>query len=449
MHRCCKSCGAVATPSVLRHPDDGTTGARHLLVIVILLACVVLLGMFVLVDVNRWRYERRIARDVGSLLGTSPITARATVTSELPAVVERYRRIAVSECAPVRTLRLRHGGTFRMSPSSKPKPIRGEQWFTSDPPGFVWSARVRIAPGVWVRARDMIVDGKGGMRVLLEDIVTLADARGPQFDQGDALRLLAEMVWYPTALFDPRTVTWSEIDARHARATLQLKQLSVSAIFEFGADGLPLAMTAERFNDKGELRPWGGAYRDWRVVGGMRVPFEAEVSWQTSPPFVYAHWLVESMELDARGERSPSRWGAWAIALELVLGVGALIGGGALVVGPHGEILPLPVSALSGSPFASYFIPGMILFAILGVAPVVVAMLSLRRSSIAPLLALGVSSALVVWIAVEIAIVGYSNHPPLQLIYLVLGIVMTMVAAAWMATTRGTPLPESPAYRGT
>jgi hypothetical protein len=401
-------------------------------VIVILLACVILLGVVVVVDVSRWRYERRIAREVHVLMAMPPIAAGAAIKSELPAVVERYRRIAVGECGPVRTLRLRHGGTFRMSPSSQPKPIRGEQWFTSDPPGFVWSARVRIAPGVWVRARDMIVDGKGGMRVLLEDIFTLADTRGPQLDQGDALRLLAEMVWYPTALFDPSTVTWSAIDASHARATLQLEQLSVSAVFEFGADGLPFAVTAERCNDKAELRPWGGTYRDWRVVGGMRVPFECEVSWQTSPPFVYAHWRVESIELDPRATCSPSRWGAWAIALELVLGVGALLGGGALVVGPHGEILPLPVSALEGSPFASYFIPGMILFAILGVAPIVVAMLSLRRSSIAPLLALGVGGALVIWIAVEIAIVGYSNQPPLQIIYLALGVVMTMVAGAWV-----------------
>jgi hypothetical protein len=31
----------------------------------------------------------------------------------------------------------------------------------------------------------------------------------------------------------------------------------------------------------------------------MRVPFEAEVTWQfPSGPFTYAHWRVESMEYD-------------------------------------------------------------------------------------------------------------------------------------------------------
>jgi hypothetical protein len=94
-------------------------------------------------------------------------------------------------------------------------------------------------------------------------------------------------------------VTWSAIDADHARAALRFGDRGVSGVFEFGPDGLPKGMTAERFTDKGELRPWGGVYRDWRVISGMRVPFEAEVTWQLeSGPFTYAHWLVDSMEYD-------------------------------------------------------------------------------------------------------------------------------------------------------
>lgn len=118
-------------------------------------------------------------------------------------------------------------------------------------------------------------------------------------DQGSALRLLAEMPLFPTAFFDARTVTWSEIDADHARATLRCPHLEVSCVFEFGVDGMPLRVSAERVTDKGELRPWGGAFRDYRSVSGMRVPFEAKVTWELeSGAFTYAHWLIDSMEYD-------------------------------------------------------------------------------------------------------------------------------------------------------
>ena len=124
-----------------------------------------------------------------------------------------------------------------------------------------------------------------------------------------------------------------------------------------------------------------------------------------------------------------------AIVLEVFLAIGALGGGAALMLGPHGEIVPLPVSALAGSPFADYFLPGTILFAVLGLGPVAAAVIAWRRHPVAPFLALLVGGALLIWLAVEILIVGYSRHPPLQAGYLGLGVVITLVGACWVGQT--------------
>jgi len=129
-----------------------------------------------------------------------------------------------------------------------------------------------------------------------------------------------------------------------------------------------------------------------------------------------------------------ARWPGLAVVamvLEILLGLGALGGGIALMVGPSGEILPLPVSALAGSPFANYFVPGAILFAILGLGPLVAAGLAWRQHPLAPFLTVATGGALIIWLLVEIAIVGYTNHPPLQAVYLGLGIVMALVGGAW------------------
>jgi hypothetical protein len=242
----------------------------------------------VVVNVNQLRWQRHVAREMRSLFALTPSKAARPAVALLPPPVARYRQLALGDRPPVHTLELRHAGTFCMSSTSKPLPIRGTQLFTSDPPGLVWSARIQMAPGIWVDARDMAANGEGSMRVLLDSTVSIADARGPELDQGSALRLLAEMVWYPTALFDARYVAWSAIDAAHAVATLRFGERQVSGTFEFGADGLPVGMNAERFMDKQGLRPWGGTYGDWREVSGMLVPFEATVTWQLeSGPFTY------------------------------------------------------------------------------------------------------------------------------------------------------------------
>jgi hypothetical protein len=120
-----------------------------------------------------------------------------------------------------------------------------------------------------------------------------------------------------------------------------------------------------------------------------------------------------------------------AVALELFLSIGALGGGGALMLGPRGEILPLPLAALRGSPFDTYFVPGLILFGALGLGSLVAARLAWLGHPMAPVAASVVGVVLLIWIAVEIAVIGYSNEPPLQPFYLLLGAAITTVGLTW------------------
>ena len=129
------------------------------------------------------------------------------------------------------------------------------------------------------------------------------------------------------------------------------------------------------------------------------------------------------------------RLAAAAIGFEILLGIGAIAGGLALMAGPHGEIIPLPLSLLAGSPFPDYIVPGAILFTILGLGPLGAAIFAWRRHPAAPFLAFAVGCALLIWLAVQIATIGYSTDPPLQPAYLGLGVVITLVGVAWMRQT--------------
>lgn len=135
----------------------------------------------------------------------------------------------------------------------------------------------------------------------------------------------------------------------------------------------------------------------------------------------------------ARVNRPLTRFAVASLVLEVVLSIGALGGGLVLIVAPRGEIMPLPLSALAGSPFETYLGPGLMLFTVLGLGPLIAARLAWIRHPLAPVGALIVGAALLSWIAVEIAIIGYSNGSPLQAIYLLLGTVITAVALGWLA----------------
>lgn len=61
------------------------------------------------------------------------------------------------------------------------------------------------------------------------------------------------------------------------------------------------------------------------------------------------------------------------IVLHIFLGIGALFGGGTLILSPDGSILQMPLKMLQNSPFNNFLIPGLILFVGLGVVPIITA----------------------------------------------------------------------------
>ncbi len=59
------------------------------------------------------------------------------------------------------------------------------------------------------------------------------------------------------------------------------------------------------------------------------------------------------------------------IALLAILGISALGGGSFLILSPAGDTIGMPLSMLGKSPFNSFLIPGIILFTVLGIAPII------------------------------------------------------------------------------
>jgi hypothetical protein len=71
----------------------------------------------------------------------------------------------------------------------------------------------------------------------------------------------------------------------------------------------------------------------------------------------------------------------WNILLVLLalLGVGAVFGGAILIVSPSGKLFGMPLSMLDKSPFTDFLIPGIILFAVLGLAPCLLVFALLKK----------------------------------------------------------------------
>ena len=109
--------------------------------------------------------------------------------------------------------------------------------------------------------------------------------------------------------------------------------------------------------------------------------------------------------------RSPAVW--TLMALLLVQGVCGLAGGAALVAGPHGEVMHMPVSYLKGSPFSDYTVPGLALGLILGVFPLITFVGMRRAFRWAWYAAFSVGCGLLIFEAVEVVVIPYNILQPI------------------------------------
>ena len=113
----------------------------------------------------------------------------------------------------------------------------------------------------------------------------------------------------------------------------------------------------------------------------------------------------------------------------VILGIGALAGGMALVSQPDGSVMQFDASILAGSPFNDFLIPGLILGGLFGVGSLVVAAMGLRHSRLAPFLAFGIGCAQMIWIVVELAIIRDLSflHPT----FFAVGLVIAVASVFW------------------
>lgn len=204
---------------------------------------------------------------------------------ELPEAVARYFHFALQEGEPtIRRCRVAQRGVIRLDLHSPWRPYRALQLFTTSPRGFVWDARVRMAPLITARVRNSYVRGRAGMVGRLASVVPLA-SRGdtPELASGMLHRWLAEAVWFPTALLPSEGVLWTGLDDDTSRATITDGGITVSLDFTFGDDGrVERAYTPVRYREVDGSRiatPWACHYHGYESIGGIRVPTAGSAVW--------------------------------------------------------------------------------------------------------------------------------------------------------------------------
>ncbi|HZZ85167.1 MAG TPA: DUF6544 family protein [Anaeromyxobacteraceae bacterium] len=195
---------------------------------------------------------------------------------------------------------LRQVGEMRFAPDRSWFPFEAEQWFEGDGIDFRWKARARLAALVRASVVDAFEAGRGALTARLFGVIPVARARGPATDQGEALRGLAELPWRPFAFREGPGIAFEATGSDRLRATFDDGRTRATVEYEVDAEGRVLGAAASsrpRVVGKSTVEtPWAGVFREYRTFDRLRVPTEAEVSWQL-PEGAFTYWRGRVVEL--------------------------------------------------------------------------------------------------------------------------------------------------------
>jgi hypothetical protein len=224
----------------------------------------------------------------------------ADMLTSLPEPAQRYLNYTGVVGQPwINTVRITYGGVFRLAADKPWMPIKAEQFYTTNPPGFHWKARFKMF-GMWmVSGSDTYKAGHGHMFGKVAGLYTIFNARGPELDQGTMMRYLNEMTWFPIALLSDY-VTWQAVDDRSFDVTFTDCGQSVTARFIVDAAGRLTNFITKRYREnKGSytLDTWTTPMTEYDTLAGLNLPIRGQAVWKLpSGDLPYADFTLSTIE---------------------------------------------------------------------------------------------------------------------------------------------------------
>jgi len=259
---------------------------KFLFAIVIILVFLILL-VLTTSSIANYFFNRSADKEIESMLMNSNGAEKKIIGEDavkgLPTSVQKwlkYSQIIGKE--RIITAKVEHEAEMRLKKEQSWMPLTSEQYFTTDEPGFIWNARIKAAPLIHIVGKDKYVGGKGNMLIKIMSIITVADGKGKEIDQGSLLRFLGETVWVPTAALE-NYIEWEGINENSAKATMNYGDITASGVFTFGDDGEVRNFTAQRFrelNGEYSLETWSIDVSAYKEFSGIKIPTKGEVTWK-------------------------------------------------------------------------------------------------------------------------------------------------------------------------
>ncbi|MCF8304297.1 MAG: hypothetical protein K9I94_13555 [Bacteroidales bacterium] len=264
-----------------------------------------LILLLAIIAFSDWNFNRQVSREVRAMFAKAKQDKDRRITKEmiagLPAPVQRWlEQSGIIGKQAIHTVRLKQHAWMKMKPGQeKWSEAKAAQYFTVQPPAFLWAVRMQMMPGLHIAGRDKFEQGKGAMLIKLLALFPVVNACNNQkIDTGTLQRFLGEIVWFPSAALSPY-ISWEQKDDRSAVATMTYEGTTGEGTFYFDENGLLDRFEALRYRggeETAELKPWIIKVHRHDTFHGITIPVEMEAIWRLEEDWTWLRLRITGIE---------------------------------------------------------------------------------------------------------------------------------------------------------
>jgi len=164
-------------------------------------------------------------------------------------------------------------------------PFTADTVYDRDLFAFVWRARLKVLPGMWVVAEDGHDGEKGWGGSKLWGIIPMGGRTDSEVFRMQLIRSLAELPWIPQFALAIPGLEWKDTNDNSFEVRTVVGNQEVSVSFKLNRDNEITQASSKRHYDvpDGFVEvPWRVDFSDYREFGSVRFPASAVATYEKS-----------------------------------------------------------------------------------------------------------------------------------------------------------------------
>jgi len=251
-------------------------------------------------------YRKEVKTGLTRTKGIQPEILTEREIQHLPIIVQRYLRyVGVIGKEKVLNVRVEFEGRIRSDSGNGWMKLNSVQYNFTDKPSRIFYIKARRM-GIPAVGIHLYKDETAIMRIKLAGLFTVADAKGPEMNQGETVTLFNDMCLMAPATLIDKNIQWETVDSLTVKARFTNGHITISATLLFNEQGeLINFISYDRFETKDgktyKNYPWITPVDGYHTINGYRIATGAKTIYKhPDGDFCYGEFTVKNIEYNCK-----------------------------------------------------------------------------------------------------------------------------------------------------